>query len=303
MRVGRPPATTSRVRPLLAAALAVIVAACARGPGPVHVVSIRVAQGPIGESLREVGVGGAAIDDAVRSALVEAGFEIGEGGRPHRAEVEVLSVRLAPPNASGGPPRVEVAVQIELTSAEPARPSSAREAGAGWATLGPSPGKAWADALFAAARQASEGLALSFAAEAKPIGKAIEDLSSKDRRVRDHAIRVLAERRAVEAVPALIERLRDEDPRVTHRTIGALAQIGDERAVGPLIDLSRAGDPALAARVARLIGDIGGREAEGYLLTIEAGHPDHRVRSAAAEALAEMAERGRKAAEASASRK
>lgn len=292
------------MKQVLAAGIAVVAVAvaCTRGPGPVHVVSLRVAKGPIGESLQEVGVGGEAIEEAVRAALVEAGFVVGEGVRPHRAEVEVLAVRLAPPNASGGPPRVEVTLQIELSSAAPGRPGTARETGAGSAPLGPSPGKAWADALAASARSAAQGLALSFATEAKSVARVMDDLSSKDRRVRDQAVRVLGERRAREAVPALIERLRDEDPGIAHRAIGALAQIGDERAVGPLIDVSRSEDPELAARVARLIGDIGGREAEGYLLTIEAGHRDRRVRRAAAEALAEMAER-RKAEEASASRR
>jgi len=47
--------------------------------------------------------------------------------------------------------------------------------------------------------------------------------------------------------------------------------------------------------VARIIGDIGGREAEGYLLTVEAGHPDSRVRRAAREALGEMRARAREA--------
>jgi HEAT repeat protein len=63
--------------------------------------------------------------------------------------------------------------------------------------------------------------------------------------------------------------------------------------VPPLIELSRSGDPALTARVARIIGDIGGPEAEGYLLTLEAGHPDPRVRTAAREALEELAARAR----------
>ena len=106
--------------------------------------------------------------------------------------------------------------------------------------------------------------------------------------MRDHAVRVLADRRSSAAVPALLDRLKDEDRRVVHRAVGALAQIGDERAVPALIELSRSGDPPLTARIARIIGDIGGAEAEGYLLTLEAGHPDPRVRTAAREALAEL---------------
>jgi hypothetical protein len=60
--------------------------------------------------------------------------------------------------------------------------------------------------------------------------------------------------------------------------------------------MSRAGDAALVARVARVVGDIGGQEAQGYLLTLEAGHPDPRVRVAAREALGELATRDAQAA-------
>jgi HEAT repeat protein len=156
------------------------------------------------------------------------------------------------------------------------------------AVSGGDPRRAWRAAAERATRQAADGLALAFAEDAKPLEEVIADLSSEDVRLRDHAVRVLAERRSPAAVPALLERLKDEDRRVVHRAVGALAQIGDERAVSPLIELSRSGDPSLTARVARIIGDIGGPEAEGYLLTLEAGHPDPRVRTAARAALQDL---------------
>lgn len=279
-----------------ALALVLWLSACAQGPGPVHVVSVAVEGGSSAEPLREAGIGGGALDEAARLALRDAGFALGDGPRPHRAEVQVLAVRLAPPDAAGRPARVEVVVEIGLASVAPGKVSTARETGTGAAPLeGSTPGSAWSAALTGATREAAHGLALAFAEDAKPLAKVIADLSAKDRRLRDQAVRVVAERRSREAVPALLQRLQDEDPQIAHRTVGALAQIGDERAVGPLIDLSRTGDPMLAARVARLIGDIGGPEAEGYLLTLEAGHPDRRVRVAAREALGEMAERERQA--------
>ncbi|GAO03286.1 HEAT repeat protein [Anaeromyxobacter sp. PSR-1] len=101
-------------------------------------------------------------------------------------------------------------------------------------------------------------------------------------------MRVAAERRAREAVPALVERLRDPEPEVAHLAVGALGQLRDPRAVGPLIDLSQRGDGGMALALVRIIGDIGGPEAEGYLLTLEAGHPEPRVRAAARDALAEL---------------
>jgi HEAT repeats len=278
----------------LAAALVVAsLAACSRGPGKIHVRTVRVADGAVTPALREVGIDEAALADAARAALRSVGFAFGEGARAHIAEVSGASVRLAAPNASAGAPRLEIAVEVALVPTDGGEPGAVRETGTAAAPLGGGdPAVASRAALAQAAQRAAESLLLGFAEEAKPIDKLIADLDARDARIRDHAVRVLADRRsaATAAVPALIARLKDkdEDPRIVHRAVGALAQIGDPRAVGPLIDLSRNGDAALAARVARLIGDIGGPEAEGYLLTLEAGHPDPRVRKAAREALGEM---------------
>jgi hypothetical protein len=286
------------VRTCALASAAALVLACSSGPGSVHVTSVRASSGILAEPLREAGVDEAALDGAAREALQAAGFALGEGARPHRAEVKVVAVRLAPPEAPGRPPRVEIAVEIALspTAGTALGGAGARETGTAFAPIASgTPGDAWRAALRDSSRRAAEGLALGFAAEAKSPEKVIADLDSQDARVRDHAVRVLADRRSSAAVPALIARLHDEDPQVVQRAVGALAQIGDERAVGPLIELSRHGDASQTARLARLIGDIGGSEAEGYLLTVESGHSDARVRRAAREALGEMrarAERG-----------
>jgi len=285
------------VRLTLALTLALLGAACTRGVSQIHVTQVRIADGNVIEPLREAGLDDSAVAAAARDGLEAAGFSLGEGGRPYRAEVDVAGVRLAPPATPGGPARVEVALSVELAPAAPGRGGARRETGSGTAPLvGADPRAAWRSALALAAREAARGLALGFAEEGKSVEKLIADLGSKDARVRDHAVRVLAERKSAAAVPAIIERLRDEDGAVARRAIGALAQIGDERAVGPLIELSQSDEPGLTARVARLIGDIGGAEAEGYLLTIEAGHPDPRVRGAAREALRDMRARAEQAA-------
>jgi HEAT repeat protein len=273
----------------LALVAALLAAGCSRGgPGSVHVVSVRVTGTPLGDALREAGLDDGALETAARDGLGAAGFRTGEGKRPHRAEVSVAGVRLVPPEVPGGPPRVEVAVELALSPAEPGQGGVAREAGTAAVPVTGDPRQAWREAVRRAARAAADGLALAYVEEATPVDRLIADLSSEDPRVRDHAVRVLADRRSPAAVPALLERLQDEDRRVVHRAVGALAQIGDERAVPPLIELSRSADPTLAARLARIIGDIGGAEAEGYLLTIEAGHPDPRVRAAARDALADL---------------
>jgi hypothetical protein len=267
-----------------------LAAACARsGPGSIHVVSVRVTGTPLGDALREAGIDEATLERAARAGLAGAGFSEGEGKRPHRAEVSVLGVRAVPSAGAGGVPRVEASVELALSPAEPGQGGAIRESATA-ATLmkGGDPREAWRAAVEKAARQAAEGLALGYAEEAKTVERLIADLSSEDARIRDHAVRILADRRSPAAVPALVERLKDEDRRVVHRAVGALAQIGDERAVPALIELSRSGDPTITARVARIIGDIGGAEAEGYLLTLDSGHPDPRVRSAARDALAEL---------------
>lgn len=280
----------SFMSPALAAALvAALAGGCDRRQRSVNIVSLRVAQSALAEPLSEAGLEPAALETAARGALSAAGFAMGDGPRPRRARVEVVSVRLAP--GGGAAPRVEVMVEIELSPVEDGKAGGAvRETGTGSAPLGAAaPAAAWRAALGSASREAAEALALGLAEEAKPIEAVIRDLAASDARVRQRAVRVLAERRSREAVPALLERLGDPDPEVVHRTVGALAQIRDPRAVGGLIDVSRRGDGAFTARLARLIGDIGGAEARGYLLTLESGHGDPRVRYAAHEALDEMA--------------
>jgi len=284
------------------AALAALVwlapAGCSRSPAPVHVLSVRLAEGALAEPLREAGLDRAGLESAARDALAAAGFRAGEGKRAVRARVDVLSVRVAPPLPGAARAlRVEVTVQLELEPAREGGPDAARESATSAAAIGPGgPGPAAREAFAAAARRAAEGLAIGYAADAKPIEALLEELDSPDARVRDHAVRVLAARRSAAAVPALVERLRDDDADVVLRAVGALGEIGDPRAVEPLIEISWNSNAVFTARVARVIGDIGGVDAEGYLLTLSSGHPDPAVRRAAAAALEGLRSRAAQAA-------
>jgi HEAT repeat protein len=274
------------------AALLAAVPACRRGAQPASIASVRIADGALAEPLREAGLDVPSLESAARAALGESGFRLADGERSYRARVDVLGVRLAPDGFAGSAPRVEIAIELQLAPVNPEAGEIVRETSTATATLaGRTPRDAWRTAFGAAAADAARGLALGFAAEAKSLDALLADLGSRDARVRDHAIRVLADRRSPEAVPALLERLRDADPEIVQRAVGALAQIGDRRAVAPLIEVAQGGDPALTARVARIVGELGGSEAEGYLLTLEAGHPDRAVRRAAREALAELSAR------------
>lgn len=282
---------------LVLAALAAAAGGCRRGPPPVHVPAVRVAEGASDAPLREAGLDAATAERAARDALAAAGFVLGEGDRAHRARLEVVQVRLAPPRGTGGV-RVEVAAELELSPVGTDDAGTRRETGVGTAPLAPGKpqAEAWGEALRAATADAATSLALGFAAEAKSTEQLLADLKAADPRVRDHAMSTLADRKSPAAVPALLEKLKDPDVDVVHRAVGALAQIRDQRAVDPLIEISRRGDGAFTARIARIVGDIGGAEAEGYLLTLESGHPDPRVRRAAGEALAELQARNARAA-------
>jgi hypothetical protein len=265
----------------------------------VHVSAIRVADGAVSGALREAGIDEAVLDAAARDGLREAGFRLGSSGeRAYRARLEVVGVRLVPPVAVEGGARAEVTVEVELAPADRGAGGARRETASASAPLAAaaSAREAWLAALGQAVRRAADGLALAFAEEGKPVDDLVADLSATDARVRELAIRVLGDRRARPAVPALLGRLGEEDARLQMRIVAALVQIGDERAVPALIELSRAGDAAHMARLVRFVGDVGGPEAEGYLLTLDSGHPDGRIRKAAREALGEMRARAKDAA-------
>jgi hypothetical protein len=149
------------------------------------------------------------------------------------------------------------------------------------------------EAAFGAALEGAVGeaaLALNYQLEArkKPDAELIVDLGSTDARLRDYAVRVLADRRNPAAVPSLILRLSDDSPLIVQRAIGALVTIGDRRAVRPLIELSRKKPPQIVAQILYGLGSLGGAEAESFLYTLESGASDEEVRRAAAEAFADL---------------
>jgi hypothetical protein len=273
------------------------LAACAPRPEPVHVSSVEIASGSLTPELREAGLDEPALDDAARKGLAAAGFRLGKGTRLHRAMLSVPSVRVLPPAQGSASPRLEVTAEVVLSPVDPGDQVPRRETATAAEPLDPArpPRDGWLAALRKATQRAAEGLALAFAAEAKPTQALLADLASKDPRVREHAIRVAGERKTRAAVPPLIARLKVEEPRLAHRVIAALALIGDERAVPALIEMAEGMDSALTSRIVRFIGDIGGAEAEGYLLTLESGHPDPRIRTAARKALDEMSARAKNA--------
>jgi hypothetical protein len=141
--------------------------------------------------------------------------------------------------------------------------------------------QAFRRALAQALAEAVDAEVLQMGALEKDEPALIADLSASDPRVRDFAVRALAEHKSASAVPALLERLSDPDREVAMRTVGALAAIGDPSAVPALIETTKNRDPEFVRSIVEVIGTIGGQDAEGYLFTLASGHPDESVRNAA----------------------
>ncbi len=145
--------------------------------------------------------------------------------------------------------------------------------------------KALREALRRALTQVTEAAVLQLKATERPDGALQQDLLSKDERVREFALRVLAERRHPAAAPLLISQLQDESPEEVRRAIGVLAEMKARAAVPVLIDLMKDREIGFAQEVVYAIGEIGGSEAEAYLFTVAQGHDQPDVQAAAQQAL------------------
>ena len=145
--------------------------------------------------------------------------------------------------------------------------------------------KALREALRRALTQVTEAAVLQLKAADRPDGALQQDLLSNDERVREYALRVLAERRHPAAAPLLIRQLEDDNPREVRRAIGVLAEMKAPAAVPALIDLMKDREIGFAQEVVFAIGEIGGPEAEAYLFTVAQGHDQPDVQAAAQQAL------------------
>lgn len=113
-------------------------------------------------------------------------------------------------------------------------------------------------------------------------------IDGSDEDLREEAMRIAAERRAPEAVPALIKRLKGEDPALRDRAIGALGEIGDARAVRPLTEVAKFYDVNDLPKVLDALATIGGPEARSYLEFVSSGHENPEMRELAKQALAHL---------------
>lgn len=241
------------------------------------------------------------------AALESTGHFIVREGAEARVRLEIDQARrvlaptpnVAPDQIAGEREMADVAVTLELTIPSTqgdfdrlVAEGQARRATGADDALDPAARLAAFDAaLDAAMREAVIALNYQVEARKKSDAALVADLSSPEARLRDYAIRVLADRRSPAAIPHLILRLQDENEDVARRAVGALVAIGDRRAVRPLAEMTRKRRPDQVRPILYALGSLGGSEAEAFLFTLESGSPDEEVRRAARDALADLRRR------------
>jgi hypothetical protein len=134
-------------------------------------------------------------------------------------------------------------------------------------------------------RQVSETASLQLAALERSDDALVADLQASDARMREFALRTLADRKHPVAAPLLIEQLKSGEADTVRRAIGALVEMRARSAVPALIDLARGRDLGFLQEIVFAVGEIGGTEAEAYLYTVAQGHDQPAIQAAAQQAL------------------
>ena len=145
--------------------------------------------------------------------------------------------------------------------------------------------KALRESLEAALRQVSEAAVMQLTALERTSPALVQDLQATDPRIREFALRTLAERRHPAAAPLLVEQLKSTDADTVRRAIGALVEMRAPSAVPALIDLARGKELGFLQEIVFALGEIGGSEAEAYLYTVAQGHDQPAIQAAAQQAL------------------
>jgi hypothetical protein len=280
------------------AVLTLAAAACKPQPpgGALVVGSIAVSEATLAGK-PEIGESAENLRIKLRAALEASGRFSFRAGGPVRIQLDIDRAQrtLAPP-PSFDPSKpmlehevAEVAVTLDMTTSN-AQGSVERVVAEGAArrptnaddSLDPAVrSAAFSAALDDAVRDGVAALGAQIDARHKSDDALLKDLTAADPRVRDFAIRVLADRRSPAAVPQLIARLQDPSPEVARRAAGALIAIGDRRAVVPLIEMTRHRHAEDVGPILYAIASLGGAEAEAFLFTLESGAPDEETRRAA----------------------
>ncbi|HYR19763.1 MAG TPA: HEAT repeat domain-containing protein [Myxococcales bacterium] len=261
-------------------------------PGAVAVGTLSVSEGNLAR-VPELAIPAEQVRREMKAALERTRHFAVREGASARVRLDLESARRL---AGGEGAVADVQLVLELTAASPeGDPERTVSEGAGRAASAADAGTeaavrlaAFEGALRGALDDAARGLAWQLESRRKTDDELSRDLVDVDPRVRDYAIRTLADRRSPAVVPQLIARLEDDNPAVALRAVGALVAIGDRRAVEPLIEMTRKRPPQLVAQVLYALASLGGPTAEAFLYTLESGAPDDEVRHAATDALVEL---------------
>jgi hypothetical protein len=193
----------------------------------------------------------------------------------------------------------EVGAQLTIRRKETGGSASYEVVGVGESKLGSedpeSRRSAMRLALSSALDQVTALAHLQLAAIDKSDSALVKDLSAKDARTREFAVRVLSARKNPAVERALLDKLQGSDPDAVRRAIGALVELKNAGVVPYLIDLAKGKDPSFVREIIFALGEIGGDEAEAYLYTVAEGHDQPVVRAAAQKALDELRARTRSA--------
>ncbi|TMA22744.1 MAG: HEAT repeat domain-containing protein [Deltaproteobacteria bacterium] len=273
-----------------------LAVACNRiPPGAVPVGSLAVSEANLAGN-PELGVAAEGARRELQRSVEATGKFVLRQEAPARIRLAVESARRVSLVSSAGPEVASVELTLELTS--PAGPGEIEKMLSEGSGRVPTEAEtstdpearlsAFRSAFRAALDDASRGLVWQVEARNKTDRELVQDLTAEDPRLRDYAIRALADRRNPAVVPQLLNRLSDENPVVALRAVGALVAIGDRRAVDPLIEMTRKTKPQVTVQILYALATLGGPTAEAYLYTLESGGPDDEVRRAATDALLEL---------------
>ncbi|MBU8900377.1 HEAT repeat domain-containing protein [Corallococcus sp. M34] len=279
---------------LLLASCLVLLSAC-RSQAPRHPVAPVELSGTTVRDNALLGMGPEGVRILFSEALnasgrfEQLGEEVPRKARPWRLTLEVPFTREV---LKDGNPHsyAEVGASLSLERFGGDLPQRYEVVGLGEAVVDPDTVEgrraAMRSALESALRQLTESAVLQLAALERGDDQLVADLRARDARIREFALRTLAERKHPAAAPLLIERLKDtSDADVVRRTIGSLAEMKARGAVPALIDLARGRDTGFVQEIVFAVGEIGGPEAEAYLYTVAQGHDTPSVQAAAQQAL------------------
>jgi hypothetical protein len=229
-----------------------------------------------------------ALEASRRFALVGDGDKAPTSGRPWRMTLELPFTREVLKD-DGKRTYAEVGATLVLERFGGDLPERYEVVGLGEIKVEPDTPevrrKALHSALDEALRQVADSASLQLAALERESPALVVDLQSPDPRIREFALRTLADRKHPAAAPLLIEQLKANDADTVRRAIGSLVEMKATSAVPALIDLARGKEVGFLQELVFALGEIGGSEAEAYLYTVAQGHDQPAIQAAAQQAL------------------